>query len=121
MDRNQVCELRVDVLSPINVIRVGWIPQSWEERKLQMVVSIDEPRQDQEAAKVDIFGSRNCVRKSMREAEDVGYAIAYDLYRRIRSHPRSHGTPASANCEPTFRGHIEALDHLGGILILRNS
>ncbi len=86
-----------------------------------MVVSIDEPRQDQETAKVDISGSRNCVSKSVREPEDAGYAIAYDLYRHTRSHPRPHGAPAAANCEPTFRDQIEALDHLGGILILRNS
>ena len=80
MARNEFTEFRVDVLSPIDVIRVGWIPQSWEERELQMVVSIDEPRQDQEAAKVDIAGSSNFARKIVRDAEEVGYATAYDLY-----------------------------------------
>jgi len=37
-----------------------------------------------------------------RDAPATGYAIAGDLYRRMRSFMRSNGTPSSANCQGLF-------------------
>jgi hypothetical protein len=80
MDRNEVPEFRVDVLSPVDVIRVGRIPQPWKERKLQMVVRIDEARQDQKPAQIYMRDFRNCMAKWGRRVEDTSYAIAFDPY-----------------------------------------
>jgi hypothetical protein len=44
MLRNYVWKSAVYVVSPLDVIAIGRIPQSREQRKLQMIVRIDEAR-----------------------------------------------------------------------------
>ena len=44
----------MDVARPTRSIRVRWVAESWKERKFEMVVRVDEPRQQKISAQIDI-------------------------------------------------------------------
>jgi hypothetical protein len=81
-----------------------------------MIVRIDEPGKNQEPIQVYVFGPGRRIGKCGRQVEDTGYAIALDLYRRVRSDPWSHRAPGSANYELGFRDQMTILDHSGASL-----
>jgi hypothetical protein len=55
---NGVWKSAVNILSPFNVIPIRRIPQSWEKCELEMIMRINESRQEQKPVEVDVFAVR---------------------------------------------------------------
>jgi hypothetical protein len=90
-----VGEFTVYILSPIDVIPIRWISQSWEKSKLQMVVSVDKARHDQEAAKINFCAVRLNGPRKWRVIQDTTNAAAGDLDRSVTASLRPFGVTSS--------------------------
>jgi hypothetical protein len=113
MLRNDVWKSAVYVVSPLDVIAIGRIPQSREQSKLQVIVRIHEAGQEQESAEVDQWGFRFDAGQTGRGAQDTGDAVASDLNRGMRSLSRSEGASSTANVQLVLPLciHVQALQN----------
>jgi len=65
---NDLWKAAMYVISPFDVIPIRWIPQPGEESKLEMVMCIDEAREEQIAIEVDGCVFRRCIIQSIERS-----------------------------------------------------